>query len=530
MEYNISDLLDSLQEETVSIQLCSSASAKRIRAKTMQKIHAGKKGRRGLQTLLKIAVAAAVIVTLALPVMAATGFRFTDWLEGLEKKDIAEEMQHYTSWENTEGFWQVGLLPEKVTPEGMTLNIREVQDSPVSGSLVIHGGYWLEKWNGEAFEVMTPSAAAQVEESREIQDGTRFETEINWTEAYGRLDSGRYRLGKDFSYTYSDGRTVELQDWAEFRIFNGEMAPYIAQCVDAMEALRKQDSYHVFWTVNSFSLDMEVMERFDFETWKSGEDYLLRNGFQEFYMECEDGQIREAREGAFGEFLRGGEGFTIHKWNSCEILDGVESWEYDYLLSEELNRFTVWASSLKIQEANVGEIWVEENQIGLISTYYPSENQVNHEEVIFTFDEAGKITRVECYKLPQLYCSQEEKIPTGTLTVQDSTAAEIEAVLDAQNVGTPDTFSWAEEKQQEGKTSGFVNTTPVTIETGYDAFMRALNDYDVVAKTHHASRVSYDAEAEMWKVDFWWAYGNVHGIVYLNSQGITQLTILEPYE
>ncbi len=92
MEYNIADLLDSLQEETVSIQPCSSASAKRIRAKTMQKIHAGKKGRRGLQTLLKIAVAAAVIVTLSLPVMAATGFRFTDWLEGLEKKDIAEEM------------------------------------------------------------------------------------------------------------------------------------------------------------------------------------------------------------------------------------------------------------------------------------------------------------------------------------------------------------------------------------------------------------------------------------------------------
>jgi len=121
------------------------------------------------------------------------------------------------------------------------------------------------------------------------------------------------------------------------------------------------------------------------------------------------------------------------------------------------------------------------------------------------------------------------------MTAYDTSAEEIAKVIAAQNVGEPFAFSWEQEKQEQlnksgVKTSGFHNTAPVTIESGYDAFMHGFGDYDVVADTHHTSRVSYDASADMWKVEYMWANGDIHATIYMSGQGITQLTVMEPYQ
>ena len=103
MELNIPDLLDGLQDESVSIQPCTQSSAARIKELTMNKIHKYEKPKgRGLSFVTKVLVAAIIIATLAIPVMAATGFQLTDWLEGLNKPDHEEWQEHYESWEKTE--------------------------------------------------------------------------------------------------------------------------------------------------------------------------------------------------------------------------------------------------------------------------------------------------------------------------------------------------------------------------------------------------------------------------------------------
>lgn len=219
MELNIPDLLDHLQDESVTIQPCTQSSPERIKELTMKKVHKYEKPRgKGLSFVSKVLVAAIIIASLAIPVMAATGFKLTDWLEGLNKPDYEQWQAHYESWEDTEGFWQISMTARELTREGMTLSLREAQDSPVTGNLTVHGGYWLEHWNGEAFEKMTPNGEIPAEADREIRDGDEFEIPVNWMDSYGPLESGRYRLGKEFTYTFTNGKTAELTEWAEFRI------------------------------------------------------------------------------------------------------------------------------------------------------------------------------------------------------------------------------------------------------------------------------------------------------------------------
>ena len=178
---------------------------------------------------------------------------------------------------------------------------------------------------------------------------------------------------------------------------------------------------------------------------------------------------------------------------------------------------------------------MEGNTVGIISTKYATENEPHHVEQLFFFREDGTLAGSEKYLLPELHCAEEDKVLTGKLTVFDTSAGDVRAVLDAQNVGEPVTFSWAEEKQLYTAgmagvtTSGFSNTRPVEISNGYEAYMHAFADYEVVADTHHASEVSYDAETGMWKVEFWWANGNVDAIIYMDARGMTVLTVMGPY-
>ena len=117
MKFYISDLLDTLPEAEISLQNRSDASPERIKELTMKKINGNKKlPRRGMSGLGKILVAAAILVSLAVPALAAaSGFHFIDWLEGLGRTNVREYNDHYTSWEKTEGYWQVSLCAKDLT-------------------------------------------------------------------------------------------------------------------------------------------------------------------------------------------------------------------------------------------------------------------------------------------------------------------------------------------------------------------------------------------------------------------------------
>lgn len=530
MELNIPDLLDHLQDESVTIQPCTQSSPERIMELTMKKVHKYEKPRgKGLSFVSKVLVAAIIIASLAIPVMAATGFKLTDWLEGLNKPDYEQWQAHYESWEDTEGFWQISMTARDLTREGMTLSLREAQDSPVTGNLTVHGGYWLEHWNGEAFEKMTPNGKITAEADREIRDGDEFEIPVNWMDSYGSLESGRYRLGKEFTYTFTDGKTAKLTEWAEFRIFTEDMTPYVEQCKSALDELLNREQSHVSFDHYSYDINTEeASDRMNYEIWKNGDDHLLIRTLENY---------SENTGGRWGEMLLDNRvGIDIRSWVNDDIMQGADNWKYDDLLSPEINQFDEWHFWLYVNDSNVGEIWVEENTITLTCVEYPQPDLAKYSEYIFRFDEAGNLVSGEKWYLTEPNCAQEDKWLNCKMTVHDTSPEDIVKAIEAQKVGQPYSFSWAVEREEAMEkrgaviTSGFNNTTPVTIESGYDAYMHGFGDYEVVADTHHDSKVSYDADADMWKVEYMWANGNIHASIYMNGQGVTQMVVMEDYE
>ena len=529
MELNIPDLLDHLQDESVTIQPCTQSSPERIKELTMKKVHKYEKPRgKGLSFVSKVLVAAIIIASLAIPVMAATGFKLTDWLEGLNKPDYEQWQAHYESWEDTEGFWQISMTARELTREGMTLSLREAQDSPVTGNLTVHGGYWLEHWNGEAFEKMTPNGEIPAEADREIRDGDEFEIPVNWMDSYGPLESGRYRLGKEFTYTFTNGKTAELTEWAEFRIFTEDMTPYVEQCKGALDELLNREYSHI--SLEQFAYGEspdDLTDQYNNEFWRSGDNYMMIRTVR---------NLRENIGGSFGDLLLGDEGYYISTWPNDDVMQGAQRWEYDHLLSDDLNSFDLWHFWLYVNDSNVGEIWVEENTITLTCVEYPQPDLAKYSEYIFRFDEAGNLVSGEKWYLTEPNCAQEDKWITCRMTVHDTSTGDIDKAIAAQKVGQPYSFSWAAEREEAMEkrgaviTSGFNNTTPVTIESGYDAYMHGFGDYDVPGETHHTSKVSYDADADMWKVEYMWANGNIHASIYMNGQGITQMVVMEDYE
>lgn len=128
MEFNISDLLDGLQEVELDIQPHTTASEGRIKELTMKKIHKETKhSHRGLSALSKILVAAAILASLAIPVMAATGFHFTEWLAGNDKRSGFDENvktgSGSTNWEISG--WVVTLGAKDPTANGVSVFCEE---------------------------------------------------------------------------------------------------------------------------------------------------------------------------------------------------------------------------------------------------------------------------------------------------------------------------------------------------------------------------------------------------------------------
>ena len=149
MDFHIPDLLDGLTEVNIDIQPKPGASANRIKELTMKKIHPETKRRhRTLSAFSKILIAAAVLASLAIPVMAATGFHFSDWLEGMfsKSKDYDTDIMIGSQSKNWEhAGWVFNLQAEDAHPEGVTIYFEEWANGEHSGSLTTDESYLMER-------------------------------------------------------------------------------------------------------------------------------------------------------------------------------------------------------------------------------------------------------------------------------------------------------------------------------------------------------------------------------------------------
>lgn len=334
MDFHIPDLLDGLTEVNIDIQPKPGASANRIKELTMKKIHPETKRRhRTLSAFSKILIAAAVLASLAIPVMAATGFHFSDWLEGVfvNGDSYDTDLSDGSASKN----WQVSgyvveLKAEEPSAQGLTLVCEEWGNGEKTGMLTANDSFWLEQWDGSAYIPMTPAAEIPAGETNTIAPNQTISWQVGWAGSYGELESGSYRVGKTFTYTDTSGKQQAVDFYAKFRVFTEDMAPHIEACEVALKEVRDRECYHIMQTNTGDDLSIYTGEEYAYYTstvWKNGNDFLRARQYVQ-----EDGTIIAYD----GELFRDGKGYKL-TWNGDNVLSGVFSWEkIDWL--DETNR------------------------------------------------------------------------------------------------------------------------------------------------------------------------------------------------
>lgn len=530
MQYHISELLDGLREVDIDIQPDTNASSKRIKELTMKKVHMEenrKKTRRGLTTLSKIVLIAAVIATLALPVMAATGFRFTDWLKGNSSNtgeyDTDLELGSASKAWVISG-WTVELSAKNITDKGLTVKCVHWTNqaaAPLTGTLAADESYWLEKWEGKNYvKLADPKTAIPTGKTIPIEKDTTANWPVNWENTYGSLDDGAYRLGKNFTYTSDDGKTETVPVYVKFRVFKQDMSSAVKQCRDMLEEVKNRDSYHVLKTNYTGYRDNSDFTHYTFEFWKSGNDFMEERTYY-----GKDGSI--ARHS--GYLLRDGKGYSL-TWTGDNVLTPLESWEAARFVDWETMEFG-WTSSLEIWDNSVGVVSVDETGIQVIQRTVFSDGQPDLIWALtFTQDESGKLTGVRNDSIPGEEFTPDQADPRAKLEILDTAPAEIARTIAAQAVDKPVAFSWAEDQAKypagtEGvKTEGFVNTASRSIGDTDTAIAAAQKECTM--EFQNTAAVFYDEGAKMWKVELGSSADDTVGqTVYLTEDGITMLVV-----
>ncbi len=422
MEFSISELLDALPEVDVDIQAAPGASVNRIKELTMKKVHSeNKKKRRSLSGLTKVLLAAAVIASLALPVMAAQ-FGFTDWLTGLLQPGDSYDTDlalgsDSKSWELSG--WVVELEAEEVSGNGLTVvyTHRNNEARPQSGTLETDESYWIEIWNGNGYErLAAPQKEAAEGNVIPIQAGTTGKWTVDWTDTYGTVEPGSYRLGKNFRCSAEDGTQETIAAYVKFRVFSQDMAPVMEDCRAQIERLREKDSYHI---VETGYPELSVYDHYTIHYYKYGNDYLVERQ----YMQA-DGSLAQRD----GYLYRDGKGYAL-TWEGETL---AESESADWL--DETQR-DMWTLPLEIYDTNVGQVTVEGNQTVLLSGIAFADGQEDRfTELCFVRNEQGELIRAALGVIPGTeYTSDQVKLE-NVVEVQDTEEEEIARIIAAQAV------------------------------------------------------------------------------------------------
>lgn len=529
MEFNISDLLDDYQDSHVPIQTQNVASAQRIKELTMKKIEAEKNSRGKGRTIGRMVLIAAIVLAMATTVLAASGFNFSDWINRREGEGFEEDVFYGSGsmfWEIGERMFRVSVT--EASPTGAVLEWWN-QGENVEGELTADARFWLEQWNGSEYIPMKPlnDSISWPDEIMTIPEGeTPMSFALNWEEIYGTLSTGYYRIGKTFTLTLN-GETKTVEGYAKFRLFTEEMKPYLEKCRAALNALLEQESYHIrirqYPGVHNSDMFYDCLYS---EIWKSGEDYLRQT---KYILETDDGDELKACRGSMS---RDGQGYSL-EWEADTVTRPVSYCEQAGYVDNADDYYTVWLVGMDWYESIVGEVYAEGNQITLLS--HSSSSQYPYDEHVLTFDEAGDLIRLEHYYLPEQYCEAEEKVFYGSVEVLDTASDEVARLIASQDVTTPNAFSWEEERAAypDAKRDGFVNTAARTIGGVEDVVQLALADSTMTTdmemyyqnRYYNVTKVFYDEDAKIWKVEFSFTQGDYFQTVYLDENGITKLVV-----
>lgn len=451
-----------------------------------------------------------------------TRAEYADWQSTMRYEQEYMYSSAQMGWMFLDRNWFFKFGAENVTETGLRLAVEvssPYENSSLSSATVSSGGsYFLEKLkNG----IWTPVPAKAEGTLPEKVLGPGSSLQVDWTDTYGALPPGFYRLGSSYTAKTGDGQTDTRVCYAKFRMQDPESDALLLQCRQGIENLTASDSYHVLVT-HWLSADQDRPDGhyYTTEVWRSGRDYLE----ERLYYYNKDGTLKSA----MGGMRRDGVNYDL-TWAGSSCRNRVTDWTVNTYMEEEPS--LVWPISFMLYDREACEFTQNGNEILVVDHDHYSADFA-YQEMTFTFDGSGRlIGSVRTYVMPD-----GKRVVEEALEVLDTSEEEIRQFLDGQDVSTP-AFSWEAEKnaypQESGnvRTDHFRNTSHVTIRTPLDAINRALRDCTLPAdgdvnpgtNMYHAF---YDGDAKMWKVEFTLSWDkSKYQAVYLTDQGVTVMTV-----
>ena len=397
-------------------------------------------------------------------------------------------------------------------------------------SIVAEDSYWLEEFvNGKWQYVDKNLTAVSIEKRNvETQGYDELSYRVDWSDTYGKLPAGFYRIGRYHTVTLRSGESETRPCYAKFRVMGDNWDVLLDQCADAVEALVSKHSYHIVVHKNlTDHADPEDKLGFGYfpytistHTWKFGEDYLE----DARYIDRTDTDTLHGRRGSM---RRGGICYNL-EWSGREVDSPLSFWGTNTYYTPDSEMYIetsfMWIDSL------VGEVTQKGNQISVKTT---AEGRSVQEELVYTFNSDGEITRIELIHHPVAGSDRvKESVVDRYLEVLDTPAKEIRNLIESQDVSQPMTFTYAMDVEEfpDARKDGFVNVHPargIFMET-----VIGLADMECTMKgqepgvRYNMTEVYRDEDAGMWKVVLRYSQ-NIGGdqAIYINDQGITQMVV-----
>lgn len=402
-------------------------------------------------------------------------------------------------------------------PETSVLPISaETWTAEAEGTLEVGTEYWIEKWNGTAYqEIHTLDGNPWIVPVQTLDCNGEFSWAADYAESYGQLEPGHYRLGMMIALVPPTGEKTEMGCYAKFQVYTNDIKPYVDTYVNAFNALLNGDTFHVrvkeYYGESSMAGDKYSIT----EVWKAGQDYFQH--CVTYYMDhtfCWD----------WGDLLRNGKGHTLTFGSMKPDTHPATVKSVQYL--EPFN-FTLHLGEFDFFKTGVDSVTADGNTVILIKeeeAVYDS--RFSMRKVAVEYAASGNIAKLSFV--------DEESVRTIEVEVLEDSPDEIRSWIDSIDVVSPRSFSYGKEMEAlaqlsyEKIESGFQNTASVANVTR-DTVLE-LAKAECTRSDYNVYSISYDQDSQMWKVEFgisWDSY--YYEVIYMNNNGLTQLVATRPY-
>ena len=398
-----------------------------------------------------------------------------------------------------------------VTPVGMRLSV----DVDVKCTFLIYNYYWIERQTENGWEALPAMmedpchmASRFGASGNNIFPGPTDTRPVDWSGIYGVLEPSTYRL---CTVVFEDEEPCSV----EFTIGDpgdSTAAQALQRYYAALDKLLNQENYHVVNTYSSIEdptvdVDADANDYNDmniYEYMRSGDDYLKQDWTYTTDLMSDGVMIRDGIEYRVENEMHGTSYTPAIGWAQWP---GAKS---DY--------FTRWVSCYTMKDLRSAEMTDNTIVLDLKCT-----GNTRSSIVTIAIDGNGNLERIDQVTEYGPTNTRSSYTSTYTLTVMDTDTESIARIIESQDVEFLRDFTWTGTQPEDETIADreFVNTEAVALDTVSDVIDHAKKECSV---TYTNIMVYYDAEAMVWKVEFWVGYGMASiEVVYLNAEGTTLL-------